>query len=210
MEAGELITVELLPHRSLARLLAGVRALLKGEGRILYQPGVRTSPAHLTVYTGHFPSIALPKVVRSIKGIAERVEPLRVQVNGIGVFADGTVHLTCAKGSSLLSLRRSLIASLRKWRGLVALPDRMARQFTSSERRRLERIGDPFGMTFFKPHISVAQIAAPASRLKNAIKPARDLRLLLTMDRLRVKAWRDVNAPPRILVQIPLRRNKPL
>lgn len=166
------LNIELIPPDPLYTQLIRLNHIARSQYHSSYNPNGVFCPPHITLYSPCMPASNVPKALDAVGKIAKDTPPITVRLRDIDFFPDGTVYVRCRESREIFQLHSKIVEKLDQLREGHIDPDYKENQqmLQLSEKRLLEKYGDPHVMENFQPHIAVARVSTSREHIDDLIK----------------------------------------
>lgn len=184
------VSVELVPTRTLRHILGGSLRLMPKRPSPLQFAGTRHYPFHLTLnFTVALPG-QLTKICKSVRRTSYQHQAVHVNLTQWSAYTDGSLAIAVEKTASLTRLHNSIAVELGQLERPICLANRLRGYFTPGELSRFLRVGDPYALDKYSPHITVARYSCAAeARRVSRLLPTQRGRARLS--EVRIRTWKD-------------------
>lgn len=194
------LNVELLAPHELREMVRMLQRRLNLHRNVDYLPGISGCPIHLTLYSTYSSMPAISNMMKVLKTISEKIKPVSIEIEEPDCFPDGSVVLSCYQAKPLILLHQEIVSRLNPLRDISEPPEDFAAELSKEQIERFRRIGDPFALESYRPHITIARV--------NSYQKARQLKQCLSIvpskvpfSRLVARAWLSEDSAPFMLFE---------
>ena len=199
-EASQLrfASVELIPSKALDAALRTLVRDLPEDVPVEVVTGSKEYPFHLTVLFTVISAHLSAEIGHRAVSAALSHCPCTVTFGRYRLFSDGSFVLLADKNPEVSALHRDIVNLVRT----LPRPPRkyLGEYFTRRERERFLKIGDPYALEHFVPHITLARFAEHVRMKDIGLEipaPSRQFRF----SELRVRVWSDETSVARTIVR---------